>query len=358
MSSKKHTLAVVIGRFEPLHSSHLVLLRKAFHIAENVLVLIGSSHCSRNIKNPFSYKERSDMIKQSLSVEETKRLVTFPLVDNLYSDDAWLKEVQDNIKKALVAFQTWTDHGGDGSVVIVGNKKDESSYYLDMFPQYSFESIDEIKMGLDATTIRKIMFEDPEKLPLLQSLVSEYTYDFISKFLETPEYLRLQREYIKIRDYKASWSVAPYPPSFVTVDAVIKKAGHLAMIRRKYAPGEDLLAFAGGFVENHQTLHQAVFDEVTQETSIDLPPGLLQSCIAKAPSQVFDHPDSSLRGRTFKHVYLLDLDIYDRKPGFPKLKAGDDAKDALWLAFDDVFSTYREEVHEDHVSLGRVMLGI
>src|ERR1700739_833203 len=349
MSSKKHTLAVVIGRHEPLHVAHTVLHRKAFHIAENVLILVGSSYCARNIKNPFTFDERSKMIKNSLSEEERKRLIVFPLVDNLYSDDAWLKEVQDNIKKALSAFQTWTDKGGDGSVVIVGNKKDESSYYLDMFPQYEFESIEEIKMGLDATAIRRIMFEEPDKLELMQSLVSEYTFNFMNQFLSMEEYARLKREYDMVQKYKSAWAVAPYAPTFITVDAVVKKAGHVLMVRRKHAPGEGLLALPGGFLNPGELIRTACKRELVEETSIDLPPRLLSSCISKAPSQVFDHPDRSLRGRTVTHAFLLDLDVYDtNKIGFPRVKGGDDALEegTRFYEIGELLTTYREQIYE------------
>lgn len=358
MSSKKHALAVVIGRFEPLHSGHLVLLRKALHIAQNVLVLVGSSYCARNIKNPFSYNDRSVMISESLSEKEQNRLITMPLVDNLYSDDAWLKEVQDSIKQALTLFQTWTDRGGDNSVVIVGNKKDESSYYLDMFPQYAFESIEEIKMGLDATAIRKIMFEEPEKLEILQSLVSDYTFRFLKDFTKTEEYARLEREYNVVKKYKASWSVAPYAPTFVTVDAVVKKTGHVLMVRRKFAPGEGLLALPGGFVNQNESLRDACLRELFEETKIDLPPRLLQSCILNAPSKVFDHPDRSLRGRTISHAFLLDLDVYDKGITPPAVFGSDDAQTASWIPFDDLIYEHRAEIYEDHLSIIRSMVGV
>jgi bifunctional NMN adenylyltransferase/nudix hydrolase len=176
MSSKKHTLATVIGGFRPPHKPHSVLFRKAFHIADNVLIQIGSAHAARNIRCPFSYAERRDMIQNSLRDEEQKRLMITPLVDNLYSDDQWMKSVQASVKQAQVAFQTWTDKGGDGSVVLVGNKKDETSYYLDLFPQYAFENIDEFKMGFDATTVRRTMFAEPEKLDIIRDMLSDYTF--------------------------------------------------------------------------------------------------------------------------------------------------------------------------------------
>ncbi len=51
-------LALVIGRFQPLHNGHLSLIDEARKQADKTLVLIGSSRQLPDFKNPFSYEER------------------------------------------------------------------------------------------------------------------------------------------------------------------------------------------------------------------------------------------------------------------------------------------------------------
>lgn len=353
--STKYKLAVVIGRFEPLHAGHLILFNKALMIADSVLVLVGSSSAPRNIKNPFTFTERESMIYASMSSDDASRVYVAPLVDNLYSDDAWVKSVQDEITSTLLKECGWSDKPVKGDVAIVGNKKDDSSYYLDLFPQYDFVAVDEVKLGFDATSIRELLFEKPGFIDLLKSLVPSFTFTFLKDFVKTSQYLRLHREWEMIKKYKEAWSAAPYAPTFVTVDAVVKKAGHILLVKRKAAPGEGLLALPGGFVEQNERLKEAAIRELVEETNIDLPHGLLRGSMGEGV--VFDHPGRSLRGRTFTHAFLFDLDKADNKPGTPKVKGGDDAADARFFPFAEILAM-PELIYEDHLSIIRKLAGI
>jgi bifunctional NMN adenylyltransferase/nudix hydrolase len=359
---KEFDLAVVMGRFEPYHVGHQILVNKALLIADRVLVLIGSANAPRTIKNPFTYDERATMIAMSLTQEEMgtlhdSRFLTEALVDNMYSDDDWAKQVQEKISYWTPKYDASTpvEKRKPIKIAIVGNKKDESSYYLDLFPQYDYVPVDEVKLGFDATSIREIIFEKPGFIDLLKSLVPSYTFDFLKDFIKSPEYYRLSREYQMVKKYKEAWSVAPYAPTFVTVDAVVKKAGHVLLVKRKAAPGEGLWALPGGFVEQNERLRDAALRELKEETSIDLPSGLLLGSMGEGV--VFDHPNRSLRGRTFTHAFLFDLDRADKKAGIPKTKAGDDAADAKFFTYDETLKM-ADKVYEDHLPIIRKLVGI
>jgi bifunctional NMN adenylyltransferase/nudix hydrolase len=358
--SKQYDIAVVIGRFEPYHVGHQILVNKALMIAERVLILIGSSYSPRTIKNPFTFEERAIMIANSLTSEqigtgEQPNLFTAPLVDNLYSDDDWMNSVQNHITNYLMPGTSWEETPTKKRVAIVGNKKDESSYYLDLFPQYEYVAVDEVKLGFDATSIREVLFEKPGLIDLLKSLVPTYTFEFLKSFMKTAEYHRLQREYFMVKKYKEAWKAAPYAPTFVTVDAVVKKAGHILLVKRKAAPGQGLWALPGGFVEPNERLKDAAFRELMEETNIDLPPGLLRGSMGEGI--VFDHPGRSLRGRTFTHAFLFDLDKADSKKDLPKVKAGDDAAETEWFTYTEILAM-PEKIYEDHLSIIRRLVGI
>jgi bifunctional NMN adenylyltransferase/nudix hydrolase len=352
---RKHKMAVVIGRFEPLHVGHSVLFNKALSVADNLLVIVGSSFCSRNIKNPFTFTERSKMIKDSFTEEERKRVIVTSSVDHMYSDDGWMLETQSTIEK-YYGVLPWTDTTTDKGIVIVGNKKDESSYYLDMFPQYKFESVDEIKLGLDATMIREILFDKPGFIEMVKSLVAPTTFSFIQEFMKTNEYFRLTREWAMVKKYKQSWEAAPYPVIFTTVDAVVTFKGHVLIIKRKSAPGENLLALPGGFLNYSERLKDGVIRELIEETKIDIPPALIKNSIRKE-GVVFDAPGRSLRGRTITHAFHFELDSVLRDTDLPKVKGSDDASKAMWLTFSEVLEK-SSEVYEDHLSIIRIMTGI
>ena len=353
---KQYDLAVVLGRFEPLHVGHLILLNKAFMVADKVLVLVGSSKQPRTIKNPFTFAEREEMIIKSVG-DASEHLKVRPLVDNLYSDDEWMKQVRSEIKADLMALYQWSDKdaGSKRKVAIVGNKKDESSYYLDLFPEFEYVAIDEVKLGFDATSVREILFEKPGFIDILKSLVPEYTFEFMKNFIGTEEYRRLHREYMMVKKYKESWAVAPYAPTFITVYAIVKKAGHVLMVRRKEAPGEGLLALPGGFINANERIPDAALRELNEETKIDLPPGLLRNSMGTGV--VFDHPGRSLRGRTVTHAFKFDLDKADNKPGLPKVKGSDDAAEALWVPVEELIQK-SDQIYEDHLSIIRSILGV
>jgi len=64
-SERVHT-AVLIGRFQPLHNGHMALLRAALERAEQIVVVLGSAWQAPNPKNPFSWQERAQMLREAL----------------------------------------------------------------------------------------------------------------------------------------------------------------------------------------------------------------------------------------------------------------------------------------------------
>lgn len=355
---KPYDLAVIIGRFEPLHAGHGILINKARTLAENTLILVGSSELPRTIKNPFNYAERKAMIEGYVEQHEFTSVATAALRDSLYSDAWWEKQVQEKVQHYILTLVSngQISAGKPVRVCLVGYKKDDSSYYLDRFPQWEFRQSDEINLPLDATTIRNLLFTSQGHLHLLHGIVPDSTMEFLKDFVETEEYQRLVREYMKIITDKAAWAVAPYPVIFSTADAVVTKAGHVLLVRRKQAPGEGLWALPGGFVNVSETIRAAAIRELVEETSIDLPPAVLNSAFAQE-GVVFDHPGRSLRGRTVTHAFKVDLDAIDRKAGLPKVHGADDASEARWFTIAEVLRM-SEQIFEDHLSIIARILGL
>ena len=60
--SKRFDVAVVIGRFQPVHNAHVEMLRRAGEQAERVIVVVGSAHKPRTYKNPWVSRERAAML--------------------------------------------------------------------------------------------------------------------------------------------------------------------------------------------------------------------------------------------------------------------------------------------------------
>ena len=57
-------VAVVIGRFQPLHKGNVYAIKKAIKKFEKVIIVVGSTNEKNTFKNPFSFKERKEMLRR------------------------------------------------------------------------------------------------------------------------------------------------------------------------------------------------------------------------------------------------------------------------------------------------------
>lgn len=339
-------LAVVIGRFAPFHWGHHALIQHALNRAQQVVVLLGSANRPRSIQNPWLATERQVMIEHSFP-DQQARLHCLPLSDRLYNDQQWAQTVQRQVAQLTQTLALDTP-----SICLVGHEKDFSSYYLKMFPQWPFEPIDNLA-GLSGTDLRKLFLAEPDNTGnqmLLEAAVPKPVFALLQSFRQGAEYQQLVREFQFIQNYRAAWAQAPYPPTFVTVDAVVVHSGHVLLVRRRAEPGKGLWALPGGFVNQQESLQEAVIRELREETRLKLPTPVLLGSI-KA-DRVFDHPQRSARGRTITHAYLFEFPF----GGLPPVKGADDADKARWLPLAEV-RQMEAQLFEDHADIIHWFLG-
>lgn len=336
-----HRIGVVIGRFQPFHDGHLVLLRQALAGAARVLVVIGSAGAARRPDTlPFTAPEREAMIRACLSAEDNRRVGFARLRD--FSDDVlWNAAVREAVGAAA---QGW---GLDGAaVVLFGCEKDSSSYYLQAFPEWTLEPIAPQAAGLSATALRDLYF-DPD-----QKAVGRFLADagqpipgpvraWLDGFRRGPDYADLVEEWAFAKAYRERWSAAPYPPVFVTADAVLIHGAEVLLIERAHRPGRGLWALPGGFLDADERLLDAALRELQEETGIALPKARCRA----APWRVFDAPRRDIRGRTVTHAFLFHLPQDEPRP---EPRAADDAARAAWRAIEDLES---ETLFSDHYQI-------
>ncbi len=342
---------VFIGRFQPFHNGHLAVIEQALAQSRFVVVLCGSAHLPRTIRNPWTFREREAMIKGAIAPSEHERLLIAPLMDVPYNDELWIKGVQETVTGFIRAHYR-TPHKPP-KVALIGHAKDHSSYYIRLFPQWGAVRVENF-VGLNATDIRHAVFEVNGRYADIKTakpaLLPEHVVDFLDAFVCTDDYARVKAEYDYVHQYMAQWEATPFPVTFVTVDAVVIQSGHVLMIRRRHFPGKGLMALPGGFVDPGETLKQAVLRELKEETRINVPRKVLNGNI-KA-SEVFDEPHRSSRGRTVTQAFLIELAPGDE---LPKVRGGDDAKDAFWIPLADLDPA---EIFEDHYAIIQKMLGV
>jgi bifunctional NMN adenylyltransferase/nudix hydrolase len=337
--SRKYNTLVLIGRFQPIHNAHLEIIKRATALCDQLVIVTGSAAQPRTYKNPFTSTERARMIKSAagglamfINVEANP--------DTIYNDQAWAVRVQ-----ALVAKHT---KPGD-KVGIIGHKKDDSSFYLDMFPQWGFENVELIEF-LSAVDIRDLYFRGDANYKFLKGVVPETTYNFLLDFAHTDEYRQIIKEREFVENYKKQYASLPYPPIFSTADAVVIQSGHVLMVKRRAEPGKGLWALPGGYVNANtdKSVEAAMLRELREETQIKVPAPVLKGSIVR--SKVFDAIDRSPRGRIITHAFHIQLPDGE----LPKVKGSDDAEKAKWVPIAEVKS---QDCFEDHYEILQHFVG-
>jgi bifunctional NMN adenylyltransferase/nudix hydrolase len=254
------------------------------------------------------------------------------LHDHPYNDNAWVTEVREKIKKK-------TFEGA--KVVLVGFRKDSSSYYQSLFPEWDYVELPSQYGTFNATDIRRQYFQDsPIISEFLDPDVREWLKGFV--FRDTFKWLTDETKYLV--EYAKEWGHGP----FVTVDAVCVQAGHVLLVTRKDHPYKGALAIPGGFLNPNERILDACLRELREETHVsdskgEIPPGMLKSFITR--NKVYDAPERSQRGRVITHAYKFEFP--NRTSGLYKVTGDDDAEKAQWYSLSELLPDMFMDDHAD-----------
>lgn len=345
---KEFDLLVFVGRFQPFHNEHKRIIDIALEKSKNVLVLVGSAGKARTIRNPFTFNDRYDMIRECFP---TPNVIIKPLYDKTYNEAAWINQVQHIVKDTVLDvvnnFNSWRASGyADAKVGLIGASKDNTSYYLKMFPQFRSVNVD-IQADVHATAIR----EDYLRHCIIDGPnIPESVLQFLLSFSRTEQYHQLKAELTFVENYKKQWEVSPYPVKHATVDAVVEQSGHILLVKRRAEPGKGLWALPGGHLEEYERQLDGAIRELREETKIKVPEAVLRGSIRD--HQTFDDPHRSTLGRVITKAYHFKLadDVT-----LPKVKGADDAEKAKWVPIGDL---REEDFFDDHFHIIQYFLGL
>lgn len=357
---QKRDALVFIGRFQPFHNGHKAVIDAALKQAKEVVVVVGSSFAARSIRNPFTFEERKAMIEACYPQETymaralalrsildegslqgdpeyrkeqlekmRQRLHIVPVSDFPYDDSRWVTAIQRVVDETV-------PHALD--VGLIGHSKDSTSYYLNIFPRWKNHVEVPNVDGINATDIREGLFNGLLKTNTLPLEVEKV----LSAFPHSDWWMTLNAEYFMIKKYKAAWKAAPFPPTFMTVDAVVVQSGHILLVKRGDMPGKGLWALPGGFLNQDETMLDGAIRELKEETKIKVPVPVLKGSIKG--SKTFDAPNRSSRGRTITQAFFIDLGMGE----LPRVKGSDDAVFAQWVPLKEVIKE-RDCFFEDHL---------
>ncbi len=342
---------------------------------KRVIVLIGSANQPRTTKNPWKWHERADMIYAGLSEKAKEKVTILPLRDMI--ENEWIKNVQEIIASVV----------DENDVVnIIGHTKDKTSYYIDAFPQWDTIEVENID-DLHATDIRTALFENNNFNEEIGRMLPAAIHDYIQSFMLTPEYESLIKEYQFNQFHERSWDmgkmldyfekkeldesnkwendegvvmavldrlreayyVAPYKPSFNTVDMLVVQSGHILLVRRRAQPGRGLYAIPGGYLEHDEWSIDSALRELKEETKIKVAPEILRSNI-KA-DDIFEDPNRSIRGRVITRAFIIELPAGE----LPKVKGSNETDNVKWVPL-SVFEKMEDQMFEDHYLIVKTMI--
>jgi len=89
--------ALFVGRFQPLHMGHLKVIEWILKKYDRIIIIIGSSNELNTEKNPFSSKEKKEMISKTLKAENIEKYEIIEIPD-VHDDEAWVKSILEKVK--------------------------------------------------------------------------------------------------------------------------------------------------------------------------------------------------------------------------------------------------------------------
>jgi len=362
--SSEYDFVIYIGRFQPLHLGHNYMLDKALALAWFVIVFIGSANLPRDMKNPWSFEERAQMIRDAYPDIDPARLIILPLNDHTYNNDGWLGQVQNKVNGAVV------DNGYDpetARVAVIGFEKDSTTYYLKQFPQWDEINIEDSWGTVSATQIRNNFFQRAPILP--HDLCSMSVIEYMRGFMLSVEFRNLLDEAEELKRIHTSWAGSPFTPMFIATDAVVTQSGHILLVTRDIHPGMGLLALPGGHVkpeigDSFDNCVKELWEEARPQDGIAqrnrrgkaLPKGRLRGFYTGKEMR-FDAPGRDPRGfyltTAFRFVFP-DGDLWPVRGGLPIDGEPNDVSHAAWYP---IGSLDPRLMFADHYFIIQAMLG-
>ncbi len=327
-------VAVCVARLQPPQQRHVDALCALAAQYDTVWLICGGVTQAASVLNPWSLDERCALLAAALPAQAMPTLL--PVADCWYDDLRWAGAVRAALAAAGVV------PGAD--IDVYGLERAGPDFYRACFPDWRACVLPAGLAPFDATLNERLLGAtaqfvlDTAALPVCWSILAAMLDDELRR--------ELRAEFAFIEQYRAAWHAAPFPPVFVTVDALVTHGDTVLVIRRGRRPGCGLLALPGGFIDLDEALCDSALRELREETSLVLP---ATACRAV---RVFDHPLRSLRGRTITHLHRYELPC--AQPA-PTVLAGDDAAEAVWLPLSEARP---QAFFEDHYAMLQVELGL
>jgi len=221
-----HNYALFIGRFQPFHNGHLTSIRYGLSVSERIIIAIGGYQLASSPFDPWSALDRKKMILKSLTPEERKKVQFILLRDRLYDEELWKENLTTEIH-----FLTKKN----SKIVIIGHIKDQTSYYLNIFPQWNFIETGNFD-NINGTDIRRLFFQNKT---ITTRDVPQIVLDFLLKFKMTNSFKSLQNQFNKY-NLQDKFNADGLLSSLNLKDSILLRVGSYILLKKSKLPYEKL----------------------------------------------------------------------------------------------------------------------
>ncbi len=144
-------VGLFIGRFQPYHTGHHLVVQGMAKVCSKVVIAIGSSNKANTSDDPYTAQERKEMIQAALQDEDIIPMfdIVFVEIPDIDNDEAWAQAV--------------LDAAGEVDVVWTGNEHTKKCFE----GKKEIKDIKEVP-GISSTNIREQIKVDGdwrEKVP-------------------------------------------------------------------------------------------------------------------------------------------------------------------------------------------------
>ena len=301
-----YDIAVVCARCQPPTRAHFAALAEAATLAGRVVMLVLNADDAPSPANPFDNDTRGELLRAGMAGDTS----IVWLRDRRYEPARW----------AAAAAAAVQAVAGDGRVVVLADH-DATSTSLPL-PAAWQRAGTEVRLAAAEAAARDALLHAEPAWGRLAAMLPPAVLTVLQDYTRGAAFAHIAAEARFLADYRAAWHAAPYPPVFVTVDAVATWRDQVLLIERGQPPGRGQWALPGGFIDLNETVAVSCLRELREETGVVLE----ESAIVA--HRVFDDPLRSQRGRTITHGFRFVLDAL---PAAPLAVGADDAAAAAWV---------------------------
>jgi bifunctional NMN adenylyltransferase/nudix hydrolase len=345
-------IGVVVSKFSFVTREMFHVLKKASDENSHVLLFVCSADRSKDYTMPFNRHERSDNIMKAIEVNDGLEKEDFSICyinDNPMNSRQWITDVHSTLNGRLKSL--YLDRSKTDINVYVSNESNHR--YENIFPEPMF-NVHKVSMGNNEALYKDFYGMEDISSYIAPNMCAVYDAYRKSEWFDTPlltsemnqGFNTLKEEYEAVKYQKEQWSSSPFPPTFITTDAVVYHKGYVLVVKRKGSVGKGLYCLPGGFLSQMDTIKTGIVNNLKKDTNIQVHENILKSNIRNI--KTYDDPIRSLRGRIITHAGLIELDDVTSLKGFPKVRKTKSQKEhAGWFSLFEI-EEMRNMFFEDH----------